>query len=221
MSESISQVAHQVGVYVARKVASLQSAALGTGSAATSARGSLARLRRLDKPSGGSWATAGRELLLGLPELDLSRRDEERMLRAVKASLKLYALHQQSQQKPMAIGKRDDEQDGPSYRRSFGWSCRAIEPDLDGAAGVVRRMASVEAARDFSGIEICLRGLIQLMKSHDVQVDYYQLGRDLYLLQFDGCRDEVFMRWSHDYYRSYGKAKTEEQGVQTLAEEEI
>ncbi|MBM6868152.1 type I-E CRISPR-associated protein Cse2/CasB [Collinsella tanakaei] len=221
MSESVSQAALQVGAYVARKVAGLQSALLGTGSATASARGSLARLRRLDKPSGGSWATAGGEIFLGLPELDLSKRDEDRMLRAVKVALKLYALHQQSQQKPMAITKKDDEQNEPPFRRSFGWSCRAIEYDLDEASGVVRRMASVEAARDFAGIETCLRGLIQLMRAEDVQVDYCQLGRDLYLLQFDGYRDEVFMRWSRDYYRSYEKSKTDEQGGPIPAEEEI
>ncbi len=202
MSTSIYQNANLIGAYVARKVLRLQSAFLGSGSGSADARASLARLRRLDKPSGGAWASAGDELFSGLPDIGASRKDEERMLKTIKASLKLYAVHQQSKQKPMALGPKDAD-DGSNAHRSFGWSCRQIEPDIDSAAGVVRRLVSVEAARDFAGIENCLRGLIQLMRANDVPVDYYQLARDLYLMQFDGCRDDVFMRWSRDYYRIF------------------
>lgn len=203
MSTSIYQNANLIGAYVARKVLRLQSAFLGSGSGSADARASLARLRRLDKPSGGAWASAGDELFSGLPDIGASRKDEDRMLKTIKASLKLYALHQQSKQKPMALNPKDADDDNYSSRRTFGWSCRQIEPDIDNAAGVVRRLVSVEAARDFAGIENCLRGLIQLMRANDVPVDYYLLARDLYLMQFDGCRDDVFMCWSRDYYRAF------------------
>ena len=150
MSTSIYQNANLIGAYVARKVLRLQSAFLGSGSGSADARASLARLRRLDKPSGGAWASAGDELFSGLPDIGASRKDEDRMLKTIKASLKLYALHQQSKQKPMALNPKDADDDNYSVRRTFGWSCRQIEPDIDNAAGVVRRLVSVEAARDFA-----------------------------------------------------------------------
>ncbi len=210
MSDSVFQDAHLIGVYVARKIAKLQASFLSSGSGSAAARASLARLRRLDQPSGGVWAAAGSELFQGLPDMGASRKDEERMLKAVKSALKLYAYHQQSKSMPMALIKPDDEDEGTVRRRSFGWSCRAIEFDLEESSGVVRRMAALESARDISGIVNGLRSLIQLMRANDMPVDYYQLARDLYLLQFDGCRSEVFMRWSRDYYRSYSKQKNSE-----------
>ena len=220
MSDSIYSEAHQIGVFVSQKVARLQAALLGSGPGSTAARALLARLRKLDKPSGGVWATAGSELFVGLPEICFSRGDERRMLAAVKTSLKLYALHQQSRQQPMALVAKDSDQGEGTVRRSFGWSCRAIEYDLENATGVVRRLASLESARDFAGIENGLRGLIQLMRAHDVPVDYYQLARDLYLLQLDSCRSDVFMRWSRDYYRGGARREKASQGTQVSEERE-
>lgn len=199
MSESIYQDARAIGAYAAGKVAKLQAMYLGGGSAATAARASLARLRRLDTPGGGAWVITGGEIFEDLPDLDLSVGDERKMLRAVKATLKLYAIHQQSKQKPMAVTERGG--DAPTgSRRSFGWSCGGIKPRLENAKGVIRRLSSIESAKDFDGIEYGLRCLITLMKPEDVRVDYYQLARDLYLLQFDFARQDVFMRWSRDFY---------------------
>lgn len=203
MSDSMYENANLIGSYVSRKIMRLQSALFSSDSGSSDARGALARLRRLDKPSGGAWVSAGSELFSGLPDIGGSKTDDERMLKTVKATLKLYALHQQSKQKPMALNSKDIGGDGKVAHRSFGWSCRQIEPDIDSSTGVVRRLASLESAREFAGVENCLRGLVQLMRSKDVPVDYFQLARDLYLLQFDSCRDGVFMRWSRDYYRTY------------------
>ena len=199
MSMSIQQEASLAGKYVYSKVARLQGALFGSAGAAATARASLARLRRLDTPGGGSWIGAGEELFEGLPELDLPRSREDRFLKAVKASLRLYAFHQQSKQHGMAIVYSKDES-APVRPRSFGWSCKQLATNEDRAKGVVRRMSSVEAARDLDGVELCLRGLIQLMRSDDVTVDYFQLANDLYLLQFDYARSDVFMRWSRDFY---------------------
>lgn len=199
MSESIYQDARAIGAYTAGKVAKLQAMYLGGGSAATAAKASLARLRRLDAPGGGAWIIAGGEIFEDLPDLDLSVGDERKMLRAVKTALKLYAIHQQSKQDSMSVSREDDSVP-VSSRRSFGWSCGKIKSCLEEAEGVIHRLSTIESARDFDGIEYGLRSLITLMKPKDVKVDYYQLARDLYLLQFDFARQDVFMRWSRDFY---------------------
>ena len=71
------------------------------------------------------------------------------------------------------------------------------------------RLAAIEAASDFEGILYGVRGLIRLMRSSDdlssQSLDYYALAQDLYLLQTsDSARDEVFSRWSKDYFSRLG-----------------
>lgn len=189
------QTAGTIRGYVGKRVLALQKAYLA---GASSARGTLARLRRLDTPGGGSWMVVGEELLADLPDLGLGMLDQERLMRCAKASLRFYAIHQQSKQRPMAVVPSEDD----PRRGSFGSACHAIAwgDDGEGAAGVRRRMALVEAAGGIEGVEACMRQLVLLMRAKDVQLDYGRLAHDLYLLQFDWARDGIFMEWALDYY---------------------
>lgn len=203
---SLYERAHEVALFTQRKIARLQRAYVGKGSDAADARASLARLRRLGMPGGTSWASVGEDLFEGLLDLDLSEADEKRVLRAITAALRLYAYHQQSKDSPMAITSSPGETG--ARRRSFGWSCRRIEYDKDKAKGVRRRMASIEGVRDMDGIEHHMRALIMLMRDKGVSVDYYQLARDLFLLQFPSARDNVFIRWGRDYFTTVSDETT-------------
>ena len=193
--------ANEVALFAQRKIARLQRAYVGKGSDAAAARAALARLRHLGMPGGTSWISVGEDLFEGLLDLGLSEADERRALRAIAATLRLYAYHQQSKDAPMAIVRASDAEGAKgAARRSFGWSCRLIEFDKDKAKGVRRRMAAVEGVRDIDGIEHHMRALIMLMRGKDVRVDYYLLARDLFLLQFPAARGDVFLRWGKDYF---------------------
>ena len=152
-----------------------------------------------------------------LSQTGLSETDERRALRAIKAALRLYAYHQQSKDSPMAIVSLSEETG--SQRRSFGWSCRRIEYDKDKAKGVRRRMASIEGARDMDGIEHYMRDLIMLMRSKEVCVDYYQLTRDLFLLQFPSARGGVFLRWGRDYFTTVSEETVADEAADMSADE--
>lgn len=195
---SLYDCANDVAMFAQNKIASIQRGYVGKGPGASAARASLARLRRLGMPGGTSWISVGEDLFEGLLDLCLSEGDERRALHAVTAALRLYAYHQQSKDTPMAVVGASGEV-RPS-RRSFGWSCRQIELDKDKSKGVRRRMAAIESARDIDGMEHHMRALIMLMRDKGVRVDYFLLARDLFLLQFPGARDDVFMHWGRDYF---------------------
>ena len=214
---SLYERAHKVALFTQRKVARLQRAYVGKGSDAADARASLARLRRLGVPGGTSWASVGEDLFEGLLDLHLSDADERRALRAITAALRLYAYHQQSKDSPMAITSSPEE--AAARRHSFGWSCRRIEYDKDKAKGVRRRMAAIEGVRDMDGIEHHMRALIMLMRDKGVRVDYYQLTRDLFLLQFPSARGDVFMRWGRDYFTTVSDEATTDKTAGASADE--
>lgn len=206
---SLYDRANEVALFAQRKIARLQRSYVGKGSDAADARASLARLRRLGMPRGTSWTSVGEDLFEGLLDLDLSEVDERKALRAITAALRLYAYHQQSKDSSMAIV--GSSEGGSARHCSFGWSCRHIEYDKDRAKGVRRRMAAIEGVRDMDGIEHHMRALVMLMRDKGVRLDYYQLTRDLFLLQFPSARSDVFLRWGRDYFTTVSdEAATDE-----------
>ena len=190
-----------VGTHVMSKIIPLQRGYLEGRSAA--ARAQLAQLRRLDASRGSSWMAAGELLFSAWPEDALgSPESNAEAVNAVQAALMLYAVHQQSETRGVALVR--DSRDGSSKdwgAGSFGRVCRDIEPDLEAAKGVQRRLSQIEAAKDFDGVTRGVRGLVQLMKAADVgPLDYWQLARDLYLVQLRYERDGVMRRWARQYY---------------------
>lgn len=212
------QIASLTAKYAMSKIIPLQMSYLSSNNASsTRARATLARLRRLNAATGTSWFSAGDQLFDQWPceelaELGASHKDEDRMARTLEAVLGLYAIHQQSSGVGRAVvWRKGGDDDGSSDRRdaSFGKCCRKIKADLSEASGVRNRLAAIEAASDFEGILYGVRGLIRLMRSSDdlssQPLDYYALAQDLYLLQTsDSARDEVFSRWSKDYFSRLG-----------------
>lgn len=196
MNSGRSSTSSLVRAYVSRKVAELQGSFLARSS---SARAQLARLRRLDAPGAGSWMSVGETVFADMPLDGLQDADAERFMRSAKLALKLYALHQQSKKKPMAVLF---DKDAP-WRGTLGSACFQAghhHGDNTGAAGIERRMSSLEAATEWGAVEVCLRALVQLLRAQDVPLDYGRLAHDLYLLQIPEAKDGVHMSWARDYF---------------------
>ena len=123
----ISTCAKTLGICVNRKVGGLQSAYLAGSS---SARASLARLRKTDQQGGAPWIVVGEELFEDLPDLGYGPAVEHKELLSIRASLRYYAMLQQSKKYPVAlIGSKGNE-------GTFGSACGRIASGDDKGAPV-------------------------------------------------------------------------------------
>ena len=199
---TFSDKAAGVGAFVVGKVQPLQRRFLATGPGTSDARATIAKLRRLGTSAGSGWMLVGDQVLDGWPEDLLGqpvRGDRPtRELLAVQAALRFYGLHQQSQHSGMAMDGRTSAPG--AYRGGFGQACRRIEPKLDGAANVQRKLLAIEGAADFDGVLYQIRALISLLKAKAIPLDYFAFASDLYRLQFDAAREGVLARWADEYY---------------------
>ena len=201
--QTLREKAGVVAGFAAGKIARLQDGLFSAGAGAPAARASLAKLRRLGTTACDGWMSVGDQLFEGWPEEKLGqpvRSDGQptRELLAVQAALRFYGSHQQSQKSRMAMDGR--KADGATYNGAFGGACRRIEPDRTSSGGVRRRLACIEGAADFDGVLYHLRSLVVRLKSEGIPLDYYSFARDLYLLQFEAARDDVYACWARDYY---------------------
>lgn len=208
---SIREVSRAIGKCVNAKVGTLQTGYLA---GRASSRASLARLRRLDTAGEASWMSVGEELFADLPDFDLGEDTERKELESVRAALQLYAILQQSKKNPVAMFSGNDVSTG-----SLGNACRlcVMASNDKGAPGFMRRLSSIEASTDFAGAMVGVRSLVRLIRAAKVttpiQLDFGRLASDLFEIQFEETRGDVFMRWARDYYKA--NPKQDDQKAQT------
>lgn len=111
---------------------------------------------------------------------------------AVYSALTLFALHQQGQEKPMWAPKIGL---GKAVRRLS--DKKGEEPEESGA---YRRFCALITAGSMEEVSHHLRGLIQLLRSESLPLDYPQLAQDLFLFQFADSAPRVKLRWGQDYF---------------------
>lgn len=114
---------------------------------------------------------------------------------AVSGALTLYALHRQgAQQTAHAAGQRL----GMSIRRLAGGDDERLK-------AVQRRFNSFATAQSMPECMHHLRGIIQLLRSADIPLDYVELAGDLYEYQTPDGASRVRLRWGQDFYRKVFK----------------
>jgi CRISPR system Cascade subunit CasB len=147
--------------------------------------------------------SVGEELFADLPDFELGEETEHKELESVRATLQLYAILQQSRKNPVAMFPTSSGNTG-----SFGNACRlyVAASNGEGAPGVKRRLSSIEAATDFTGAMVGVRSLVRLIRTAKVktpiQLDFGQFASDLFEIQFEDTRGDVFMRWARDCYKA-------------------
>lgn len=177
-----------VGSIVEKKIWRLQNGYLANRSAEVAA---LARLRRgLGKPAGSVL-----DILEFTHADELAGRGDNPTVAETSAHLclTLYAFHQQSQGKPM-------HQAGYALGRSI----RALIPTERGENytdhAVARRFAMLGTADSLDEMVYHLRGMVQLLRTAGVPLDYKQLAADLFGWKHQ--RDTVRLRWGRDFHRT-------------------
>lgn len=181
--------AKQIQAFLAGRIAALSN--MGNEAAV---RAKLANLRRGVGKAPGSMPELWDITLEGLPEAFYSRDGTPtRAEWAVYTALTFFALHQQGsdiRQRPMN-----------AKGISPGIAMRKLVHTDEDEMRVKRRFDAVITAESITEVAYHFRGLVQLLKSENIPLDYPALAADLYFFQFDGARDKVRLRWGQDFYR--------------------
>ena len=74
--------------------------------------------------------------------------------------------------------------------------------DEDRLKAVQRRFNAFATARDMPECMHHLRGLVQLLRSQEIPLDYVKLADDLYNFQDKDQAANVRLRWGQDFYRN-------------------
>lgn len=181
--------ATQAGVFVKRKISRLYET-----KNESAARATLAKLRRGIGKAPGSMPELWDATLDGLPETLIGKGNgPTRGEWAVHTALTLYALHQQGKDLKGQCMSSDGEYLGVSVRK-------LIQNDED-EQRIKRRFDAAATSDSLEEFSHHLRGLIQLLKTKDIPLDYPALAKDLYWFQFPAARDSVRLRWGRDFYR--------------------
>lgn len=118
--------------------------------------------------------------------------------------LTLYALHQQGYDvKGMSMHTKERFSIGAAMRRLV----YTYEGDSNAEQRMLQRLQTFATAIDRRELAYYLRGIVQLLKSKGIPLNYEILGGDLYEMQFSEKKKQVCLRWGQDFYRNINKEK--------------
>lgn len=201
----------ELGEHVARTVSSLQERLL-RDVPHPEAVSALARLRRAIGRAPGSDYTLEHYLqvpdhLLGYrAPHDAEATDAEY---AVHDAVTLYALHQQSRRERMHVNGR-----------GLGQAVASLVRASHGPEGVRRRFAALGTASTYAESIYHLRGLVTMMREHQVPLDYGLLADDLQTLRRPTGRQQVQATWGREFFRSQASTSTDIDTATEPSEEE-
>jgi CRISPR system Cascade subunit CasB len=188
----------ELGDHVARTVGRLQARVL-LDPPVPQAVSALARLRRVIGRDPGFDYTL--EDYLHVPDELLDTRQIEPATDveyAVHDAVSLYALHQQSRRERMHV-------DG----RGLGRAVAELVQAADGPDGIRRRFAALGTASSYHESIHHLRGLITMLRGHQIPLDYGLLAEDLRTLRRPDGRQRVQAIWGREFFRSRSQAPTD------------
>lgn len=158
-------------------------------------RASLAKLRRGVGKRPGSLPDIWELTLGGLPSDSLSEVDEPTMAEwASHMAMTLFALHQQGKDPRDNLMSVSGKPLGGAVRTLISTRGEASEGALK------RRFDAAVTADSPAELAHHLRGLVQLMRSEGIPLDYPQLAVDLWEFQSLESRDRVRLRWGRKYF---------------------
>lgn len=179
------------GNQVARFVASKINCLVNSNNESAT-RASLANLRRgIGKPPGCNpniWAVT----LGDMPE-DLvgTGKTPSRAEWAVHIALTLFALHQQG----CDINSQLMHKEGNNLGKAVGILAKKGENEIR----IKRRFDKVVTATSPEEITHHLRGVVQLLRSDRIPLDYYDLAKKIYDYQIVEKQDYIRLQWGRSY----------------------
>jgi CRISPR type I-E/ECOLI-associated protein CasB/Cse2 len=145
---------------------------------------------------------------------DPDERDSDRGARAwgiaIHYGLGLFAVHQQSQERPMH----------ERSRRSFGEACRLLvrhqahdlerrefspkTPQFEAVnRGIVRRLEAAMSSVSVAELVGHARSLVPMLRQASISLDYVQFISDLAAWAHAPSRGSTALRWGRDFYKPF------------------
>ncbi|AYX80783.1 MULTISPECIES: type I-E CRISPR-associated protein Cse2/CasB [Corynebacterium] len=165
----------------------------GLANESSEARASLAVLRRSLSAPLAEQPQVWSEVFNSFPAELEGPRDEPGVYEtAAHLALAFFALHQQSRNEPMH-----------KANEGFGTAmCRLHQVSGENQKkGIERRFNAALTAQTTDELVHHLRGLIQMLRSYSIPMDYGQLANDLVALNYSDSARRVRLRWARDMNR--------------------
>ena len=193
--------AQQAALFVKYKIKQLTE-----GNRESATKATLAQLRRGIGRKPGSMPELWEVTFNGLPET-LTRKAGEPTFGewAVHTALTFFALHQQGKD---LLDKCMDKEGA-----ALGLSLRKLIKSDDEEKRIKRRFDAAATSDSLEEFSYHLRGLIKLLKTENIPLDYPGLTQDLYLFQFPEARASIRLRWGRDFYLISSAEKTENEDL--------
>ena len=181
--------ANAVGEFVNRQIFSL-TRELDSGSG----KARLAQLRRGIGKKPGELPELWGVFLQTLPEELMSKTNEPSYAEwAIYTVLTLYALHQQGH---VATMNRQ------GLENRLGCAVRRLVHNEDEEERVRFKLSLTAQSDDMDEVSYRLKTLVRLLSSENIQLDYVDLSKDLFLFQFESDADKIRLKWGQDFYRN-------------------
>ena len=184
----------EVQNFVSKKIYLLQAeAGLGSGKAM------MANLRRGIGHEPGEMPQLFGIILSDMPEDFISKSGMATKEEWVcYTALTLYALHQQGYDVvSMPMHENEKFSIGTALRRLSS----TYEGDSNAEVRMLQRLQTLATSVDMKELTHHLRGIVQLLKSKAIPLNYEMLAGDLYEMQFPESKKQVCLRWGQDFYR--------------------
>lgn len=153
----------------------------------------LAALRRGLGKKPGEIPSLWGSFLLDLPEPLMSKSDEPSPAEwAIYVSLTTYALHQQGHAE--SVNRN-------GYQYSLGHAVGKLVENEDAMERVKRRFSCMASSDEMVELSYHIRTIIQLLRAGNIELDYSDLAKDLYLFQCGDSANNVRLKWGRDFYR--------------------
>lgn len=179
---------HAVGEYVRGRILLL------TGNLdAGDVKARLAQLRRGVGKMPGELPELWGIFLQTLPEELMGKGTEPSHAEwAIYTALTLFALHQQGHAEPVDL---------PGTEYSLGCSARKLVQN-DEEERIRFRLSLVAQSDDMVELAYRLKTIVRLFSADNIQLDYADLAKDLFLFQSDQYIDRIRLKWGQDFYRN-------------------
>lgn len=162
----------------------------------------LAQLRRGIGKTPGELPELWGIFLQTLPEELMGKGNEpSRAEWAIYTSLTLYALHQQGHSEPMNLQGKEN---------SLGCAARKLVHSDDAEERIMLKLSMAAQSDDMTELAYRLKTLIRLLSADNIQLDYIDLAKDLFLFQSEKHIDKIRLKWGQDFYRDIKSIDKEE-----------